>query len=217
MKRLVGLVVLVVVLSVCVPSYGYFLLYNVSASVKGVNNSTPASIAWKGYLVLDINDSSDDLDDANLIIYGKNSSKAKVYVVLNESDSNGFIDTDLWSQGNFAVFNFWSYGNPSSPFDFEGLVLGKGAYKDIGLGVSTKKWVASSMKGTTMVWEGMLLDADDDIAGTGTVSASLYTVATKAINTYGLTQDQILVDGYLTYPSLINGLKAKGFVAATLP
>jgi len=207
MRRLLGLAVIFLVLSVSVPSYGYFLIYNVTGTVKGVNNTAPASIAWKGYLVLDFNDSNDLIVDANLVMYGKDSGKHKVYVVLNENDSNGLLHTDLRSKGNYTVFNFWDY---NEPFDFEGLIIGKGALKDIGFGALHKKWIASSIKGTAMVWEGMLLDADDDIAGTGTVSASLYTVATKAVNSKAWTQDQIASE-------LIDILTTKGYVAAVLP
>jgi hypothetical protein len=214
MKRISAILVAMVMLMMCTSSFGYFLIYNASSSVKGVNGTAAASIAWKGYLVMNLNDSTDELVDANLVMYGKDSNKNKVYVVLNQSDSDGFLHTDLWSQGNFVVFNLWSYVNP---FDFEGLVIGKGAVKDVGFGSSDLKWVGSSIKGTSMVWDGMLLDPDDEIAATGTISASLYTVATKAVNTYGMTQDQIVVSGYLTYPSIIQLLQSKGYVAATLP
>ena len=208
MKRLLGLAVLFVVLSVCVPSYGYFLIYNVSGSAKGVNNETPASIAWRGYLVLNIDD-SDNLMDANLIMYGKDGDKAKVYVVLNDSDSDGFLDTSLWWQGNFMVLNFWSYG--SNPFNFEGLILGKEALKDIGFGILDKRWVASSLKGTMMVWDGMLLDSDDEIAGTGKVSATLYNIATKVVNEDNWTQKEIMDELILIVT------EDKGYVEATLP
>ena len=39
MKRLLGLAVVFVVLCMSVPSYGYFLIYNISAAVKGADNS----------------------------------------------------------------------------------------------------------------------------------------------------------------------------------
>jgi hypothetical protein len=220
MKRLMGLAVLFVVLSVCVPaSYGnsgyYYLIYNVSCTVKGANHDVKASIPLKAYLVLRFADGCDTLADANLIMYGKDSSKNKVYVQLNKySSTTSIIGTELYG-GPFVIFDFWT--DSSVPFDFQGIVVGKGAFKDIGLGTTQKKWVASSMTGSILVWDGMLLDADDWMTGTGTVSASLYTAATKAVNTYGLTQDQIIVSGYGAYKGIIQTLQAKGFSAATLP
>ncbi len=82
MKRLLGLVVLFVVLCVSVPSYGYYLIYNLSGSAKGINNGVPASIPWKGYFVVEV--ISDNIVDANLIMYGKDSTKAKVYLEFDK-------------------------------------------------------------------------------------------------------------------------------------
>ena len=99
MRRLLGLAVIFLVLSVCVPWYGYFLIYNVSGSVKGVNNETAASIPWKAYLLVSL-DSNDEFVDANLIMYGKDSTKKPVYIQLNYSDSNHSLDIDIPDLGN---------------------------------------------------------------------------------------------------------------------
>ena len=217
MRRLLGLAVLFVVLSVSVPSYGvssnYFLIYNLSSTVKGVNNTTPVSIPWKAYLVLSF-DNSDNAVDANMIMYGKDSNNVKVYVQLNYSDSAHLFNSDsFWQKGASKAFNFYSASD--NPFDFVGFVIGKSKATNIGL--SNTKNIANSMTGTMIVWDNMLFNASDNIAGSGAVSMSLYTAATKAVNTYGLTQDQIVVDGYLTYKSIIQTLVAKGFTTATLP
>lgn len=215
MKRLLGLAVLFVVLCMCVPSsYGtsgnYFLIYNVSCTVKGVNNDTKASIPLKAYYVVNL-DSGDNLVDANLIMYGKDSSKNKVYIELDHDANVPYkLLEDYWWQdkGDFAVFDIWDY---NTPFDFEGLVVGLSAPKDIGLGTNNKKWVASSMTGPMMIWGDMLFDPDDDIAGGGTISASLDLKTTKLVNQNHWTEDQI-----------INGTggliqKLRGYSPATLP
>jgi hypothetical protein len=218
MKRLLWLAVLFVVLSVSAPSYGvvssnYFLIYNLSCTVKGVNNTTPASIPWKAYLVLRFND-SDDLTDANMIMYGKDSSKNKVYIQLNYSDSAHLLDTDsFWQKGASKAFDFWSESD--NPFDFVGFVIGKSKATNIGL--SNTKNIAGSLTGTMIVWDNMLFNASDNMAGSGAVTMSLYTAATKAVNTYGLTQDQIIVSGYGAYKGILQTLQAKHFSAATLP
>ena len=211
MRRLFWLAVVFVVLSTCAPSYGYFLIYNLSGSVKGVNNDTKASISVKGYLVANLDDTNDVPVDANLIMYGQDSRKRKVYVVLNYSDANEYLDADAWWQGDYAVFNFWAY---HTPFEFEGLMIGLAKAKSIGL--ADRKDVVSSMKGTMMVWGRMLFDADDDIAGTGNLSASLNVPETTYVNQNSWTQDQIL-EGSGAHKGLIQELTDKGFVAATLP
>ena len=204
-----GLAVLFVVLCVSVPSYGHFLIYNLSGSVKGVNGTAQASIPWKGYLLMNISDSTSKLVDANLIMYGKDSSKKPVYVEHDYNATDVYqLDMNSWVQGSFWAFNLRCN---TTAFDFDGLIIGKAALTDIGLGAPNKKWVTSSATGTMMVWKDMLLDPVDDIAGGGTISASLYTVATKYANsTNGTTQDQLIASG-------IQQLKNKGFNPATLP
>jgi hypothetical protein len=179
--------------------------------VKGVNNETKASIPWKGYFVANLDDTNDVPVDANLIMYGQDSNKHKVYVVLNYSDANGYLDADAWWQGDYAVFNFWAY---HTPFEFEGLMIGLAKAKSIGL--ADRKDVVSSMKGTMMVWGRMLFDADDDIAGTGNLSASLYAAETIYVNQNHWTQDEIM-NGDGSRNGLIQQLAGKGYVAATLP
>jgi hypothetical protein len=221
MRRLVGLAVLFVVLCVSVPSYGvvssnYFLIYNVSCTVKGANNSNKASIPWKAYCVVKL-DGSDSLVDVNLIMYGKDSTKAKVYVELDyHATGSYYLDEDLWWQGDFVVLDFWDY---TDPFDFEGLVTGLSAPKDIGLGTTQKKWVASSLTGPMTAYGSMLFDQYDYIAGGGIISASLDLKTTKLVNANGWTQENIIETGGdiagKHQKSLIERLA--GYSAAVLP
>ncbi len=48
----------------------------------------------------------------------------------------------------------------------------------------------------------MLLDADDDILGTGDVSASLDPKTTKLVNANGWTQDNIIETGELSQANI---------------
>lgn len=211
MRRLLWLAVIFVVLSACVPSYGYFLIYNMSGSVKGVNDGTKASISVKGYLVANLDDSNDALVDANLIMYGQDSGKHKVYVVLNYSDADGYLGATTWWQGDYAVFDFWSY---YGPFDLEGLIIGLAKPRNIGL--ADALYVASSMKGNMFVWGYMLFDVDDDISGTGNISASLHVPETTYVNQNSWTQDQIL-QGSGARNGLIQQLEGKGYVEVIPP
>ncbi|MGD0573169.1 MAG: hypothetical protein ABSB11_09135 [Sedimentisphaerales bacterium] len=215
MNRLLGLAVIFVVLSLCVPSYGqagdYFLIYNVATTVNGVNKNSVASIPLKGYLVANL-DSDGDLVDANLIMYGKDSlaNNMKIYVQLNHacSDPNLNVKMNTWRQGPLFAFDIWDYND--SPFYFEAFVIGKWTLQDIGL--TSTMYVASSLKGPISVWDGMLLDPADEIMGTGNVSASLWPAETKLVNQNNWTQDEIINGA--------NGLiqqKLKGYSLAQLP
>ena len=195
MKRLLGLTVLFVILSVSVPSYGnsgyYFLIYNISCTVKGADNELAVSIPLKGYLVLKFADGCDTLVDANLIMYGKDKldNNMKTYVQLNHSASDStYVDARIYHNGNFIGFDVWSYDR--TPFYFELFAVGKTASKNIGY--SSTELVASSSKGPISVWGNMLLDADDNILGTGDVSVSLDLKTTTLANQNNWTSDDII-------------------------
>jgi hypothetical protein len=218
MKRLLGLAVLFAVLSVCVPSsYGdqvtyHYLIYNVSTTVKGAdaNTDAKATIPLKGYLVLYFVDGCDTPWDANLILYGNDTNspkKQKVYVQLNRT-SDGLLSASAWHVGDLMFIDFWG----DSPFDFEIMLQGKMSLKDIGFGKDDKRLVASSIKGVTMVEYGFMLgpNGEQGVSGTANASATLYTVATNAVNAGGWSREAVVAE-------LIDILTTKGYVAATLP
>jgi len=223
MKRLLGLAVLLAMLYMCLPAYAnsvyYYLIYNVSTTVKGSDYDayTAVSIPLKGYLVLEFVDSCDGLADANLILYGKDQAGNKKYVQLNLSDNNAYLGASIWSVGNLTNAQLWSTG--TEPFYFGSMLTGKGALKDIGMGTSDKKLVASSLKGVVIVWDYFVLgpSANQDVSGTATITASLWTVVTKYANTNGWTQDQIINTGDGQKDGLIQILQGNGFTAATVP
>jgi hypothetical protein len=211
----------------CSASFGYFLIYNLSTTVNGVDYETEqkVSVPLKGYLILRLNDSNEILD-ANLILYGRgtHTPKNKVYVQLNNlesSDSNCLewdIGTPGGERGNFVCSNFWTYANKSSPFDFEWLLTGKKSLKDVGYLAGNRR-VASSLKGVFVVWYGMLLDADQDIEGTSNISMMLNTAYTKRVN----NTDPIWTQTRIIEGQIINGklcgikpdLENKGYKDAT--
>ena len=192
-KLLAGMVVLVM-FGMCASSYGYFLIYKVSTSVKGVDDETATTVPMKGYFILNFDDFG-GFQDANLVMYGKNPDKEKVYVVLNYT-GNEYLDVGVWEKGDYCFLELG--GNYS--FAFGGLLSGKMKAKDIGLDDDVD--VANSMKGVFWVEEGMLLDSSQDISGTANISATLWMLATKGSNEDPVTwtQDTILEEiesGYL--------------------
>jgi hypothetical protein len=214
MKRLLGLVVLLVVLCMSVPSYGYYLIYNLSGSAKGINNGVPASIPWKGYFVVKVSGSS--ILDANLIMYGKDSAKAKVYVEFDK-DATGVTKLTATPDelGSFPnIYLTIDIKCETADFDFEGLTVGsKAVLLDIGSG--GLQGVSKGAKGTLIVRQGRLLKSTDDVTGTGTISTSLWLPATKYVNQNNWTQDQIINAGDIHQKSLTQILEGKGFTDAT--
>jgi len=200
MKRILGLVVLFTVLSTCVPSFGnYFLLYNVSTTVKGVDYDDAegaVTVPTKGYLLLTLDDSNEFVD-ANLVLYGKNTENVKVFVELGYNDIGFLGDTYTWA----AYGYFFIYLQGMGYFDFEAQLIGKTKLKDIGLGTTEKKDVASRVKGVIAVWEDMLLDSSQDIKGTANMSMTLNNRLTKSFNDTEPTWDA---------NSIMNGQEIEG-------
>ena len=189
-----------------------------SANVKGVDYNylhEAVTIPLKGYLLLTLSDSNIFID-TNMVLYGKDTDGAKKYVELGYNGDNlYFSNSYMWrGYGYFGVVIDGGY-----VFGFRGQLIGKMALKDVGLGASSKKNVASSLKGVLNVEEGMLLDARQDIAGTSTISMSLNSVYTKGAN----GNDPVWDANSLMNGQEINGinrgikpdLQAKGYADAT--
>jgi hypothetical protein len=220
MRRFLGLVVLFAVLSTCVPSYGnYFLIYNVSATVKGVDFDFvdgAVTVPLKGYLLLTLSDANSFVD-ANLVLYGKNADRVKKYVQLDYHSDTFLQSTYTWN--NLGYFGLIIDGGYS--FGFRGQLMGKTALKDVGLGATSKKSIASSLKGVLNVEEGMLLDIRQDIAGTATISMTLNSSVTKSVNDTDPTWNaQQILEGQLL-DGVLRGIKpdleAKGYADASPP
>jgi hypothetical protein len=192
MKMVSALLVVLVILGTCTSSYGYFLVYDLYGSIKGTQwtvDIDKETISFDGYLVMNFDNDTDSFQDANLLLNGKDPNDHKVYVQLNASDSNGFLDPSIWYRD---VRNFYEL-NSLPPFDLRIVVRGDVKSKDIGL--AGKKRIASSMNGVITSQEGMFFAEDQAFAGVGNyVSASLYTSLTKTANEPGAewTQDEVV-------------------------
>ncbi len=177
MKRLSALFVVLVMLGMCTSSYGYFLIYNLSSTIKGIDDINVVTIKFKGYLVMNLDNDTNSLIDANMIIYGRDPNGHKVYVQLNSSDSNDFLDSSTVERGNKRHFYRL---NGKSPFDFDSFMMG--TVRSTNIGLSKRILLAPSLKGYITGEDGIFLGLNQKIAGTGTISASLYTIATKGVN-----------------------------------
>jgi hypothetical protein len=168
-----------VMLGICTPSYGYFLVYKLEGELKGTEGAVDIekkTTHFKGYLAMNLDDDTNSLIDANMIIYGKDPNHHKGYVLLNTTDSNGFLDASILyrDERNFYELN----GN--TPFDFRIFIVGNVHNTDIGL--PHGKRIAPSLRGAITNEEGMLLAVGQELAGTGDISALLYGVSTRSTN-----------------------------------
>jgi hypothetical protein len=206
MKRLSALFVVLVMLGISTSSYGYFLIYNLTGTIRGIiynradtntmgiDDTNAVTIPFKGSLVMNLDNDTNSLIDANMIIDGKDPNGHKVYVQLNASDSNGFLNPNILERGNKRRFYVL---NGKSPFDFNSFMLGTVRNTDIGL--AHRKLIATTLKGAITVEDSIFLDVDHNITGVGTISASLFTLATNGVNnlnnTFPITprtQDEII-------------------------
>ena len=75
MRTLKAWMVVLVMLAVCAPSFGYVLVYNTLSRVKAVDSvaETITRVAVRGYLVMDINDANGDVNDAYWLLYGRDN------------------------------------------------------------------------------------------------------------------------------------------------
>jgi hypothetical protein len=192
--------ILLVMLGVCATSFGnYFLIYNVSTTMKGVdfNTDQKVSVPLKGYLILDIDDSNDAVQDVNFVMYGKDANMPKnpVYVQFNslQSSDRNYLNWGMDNSGSYVFYDFWIPYGESNTFCFRWFVMGKKSTKNVGL-IPGERDIAGSMKGTLIVWYGMLLDNDLDMEGTSNVSVTLNNSYTKMFNSTGTTwtKDQVL-------------------------
>jgi hypothetical protein len=204
MKKLLTLTIVLLVLALSAPSYGYVLVYKVTGKMKAVewNASTLGNVPVKGYLAVNIND-SDDANYAQLILYGKDTSDNLVFF-LDTLSSGENINWDVTEE--VIGVDVWDYDDP---FEYEFMMTGKVKLVDVGFGTSNKKTAASSLKGSLVSWWGQLLDDSQELFGSGTATMTLDTKQTKDAN-IGLSS----VDDVIT--ALINGLEDKGYSAIIL-
>jgi hypothetical protein len=192
MKTLAILFVTLAVL--CVPSYGYILVYNMSGSYKTLDTAVESlySSSFKGYLVMNVNDVNGAIEQSTAIMYGKNAGGGKVYTTISDvvyvSGQYGqFMDIELYVENGFDT-----------------VMIGKVKTMDIGGNLFTG--VGTSLKGNMLFYEdSYLFDDSQYLTGSGTSSLSLNSSRTKAANTNGDAFDDIVSE----YQTLLDN---KGYV-----
>ncbi len=152
------LLVLVFVAVMCVPSYGSILVYKTAQTGTVLDITGSASLGKetdKGYLVLDIDLTTQTVNSAQQITYSGTTQEALAASVVFHNEVTGNIAADYSSGNTNAVL----FGKTSD---------GKSA------GLAGSK-VASSLK-------GYMVDFVSPTFSSGTISATLDTKTTKAAN-----------------------------------
>jgi hypothetical protein len=204
-KFMAGLVVLAMLVA-CSSSYGVILVYKLKASGAGIDTSAgnlPAKISMQGYLVMNVNDAGTVLSDAALVIYGKDASTPKpknVYVELYLNDANEFLDLNIERDGDYRVIDLVA---DAGPFNFESISIGKLVTPFKGVNIQC----VAKTKGVVWVRDGMLLDPDHDLRGTGTLTASLDVKNTTYIYQEGWTMNEVVATGKTIDGKHYNGIR----------
>ena len=203
MKKLMAVIMILAVLGVCSSSYGYILVYKLSSTMRTVDTTADAAeiIKLKGYLIIDINETLSEVNDADVVIYGKDDDET---LSCYRFDYDVDLDIDWEEHGTNVVIDFRQGGNRSG---IEVILTGKTKAKNIGL--DTAKTVASNLKGSMVVWDEIFLDVSwNTLEGSGSVSAPLNSGLTKAANEDSSSSNTIADE-------IIAGLVDKGYVDVT--
>ena len=207
MKRLLTLLVVLAVLGMCAPSYGYILVYKFNSTLKVLDYASESSVNLpvKGYLAVDIDDEDGDLDYATMVLYGKDGDGDKTYFV-QYYDEDGF-DMDWEETGDYIGVDIWN-GN-DAPFDYEIILNGVLKNKNVGFGNGSvdRRTAPNTLNGTMVSWWAVIFDLDQVLMGSGAAAMVFDFGLTKAAN-------QSEADVYEVITEIIEGdggLEDKGY------
>jgi len=207
MKRLLALFIMLAVLGMCAPSYGYILIYKAQIYGKALDldNTSIEYGKVKAYVVVaiadgepvpklaEIADGCDGILHAEVIFYDRYKGP-KFYAV-----DDPYMQL-ITPAEDCAAITINEYDN-----NYQCNMVGK--LKPTNIGLEGKKYVAKELAGS-MLMNGTFFDLTD-IIGAATVTATLDTKLTKSANTLDVESE---VEAFgLTMDTIIGGLEAKGF------
>jgi hypothetical protein len=179
MKTLRVWLVILAMLAISAPSFGYILVYKAYGRAKSIDSEAETLVGAivRGYLIIDINDADGDVNDTYWITYGKDSEGTKVStlsVPTLELSVNGKYETVYMDidEGWFVT------------------VLGKRSSKNIG--TAERQIVAYTMSGNFVIYDGMVYDDLQVLRGSGSMVVTLNSTKTRAVNTDPNTVDEAL-------------------------
>jgi hypothetical protein len=195
MRKLLAMLVLLAVLGVCAPSYGYILVYKVTISYKtlAIDYDAIAKGAIKGFTVMNINDSGTPavIDAAGFVLYG-NVEGEKHYESLDITD---YIE--LTGSDHIGAITIGASGG----IDYGANLFGK--LKETNIGLTDTRSITPTFSG------GILMNGEffyiSNLIGSSTVSATLDSKSTKTANgTPGANVSGVVDD-------IVSALVAKGY------
>jgi len=180
------LAMLLLVLALCLPSYGDILVYKVSIAGKVIGNTGEDAIFsnqnLKGYMVIDIDttDPDNEADESALIVYGKVDGE-KVQINLGDLLDYYYMDA-MAKADTYAVFAglYSSIDGGGDLVDVSAVLIGKATLTNIGF--EDQRIVAKSLAGNFLLWSDPFGDLDLSIEGSGKIKADLQSNWTKAYN-----------------------------------
>jgi hypothetical protein len=194
------LAMLLVVLALCLPSYGDILIYKVTIAGRAISEDEDgASIGSgtiRGYEVVDVNVADVNnpvIEDDALIVYGKDDDGDKLQVNVENviAEEDGYIQLEMEKAGHWAV------GVEVESFT-DAVLIGKAKEIDIGFGKTEKRIVAKSLTGHGILWGDPI--SEEGLIGSGKVTAELKTDWTKDANEEETAFDDVVagIQDYLT-------------------
>jgi hypothetical protein len=210
MKKLLAMLVLLMLLGLCVPSFGnYVLIYRciISGKALNVDENTLSSGKMKAFLVIEIDDGCEPGDyafigDASLVLYDRVPGP-KYYAELDNDEGPLEVSLTLTPEpGNedLAAIELWQEEGTY----WCAMLTGKLKVVDVGLG---GKSVAPTSLSGRMVIDGSFFD-QADLMGSADIVANLDKSLTKKANQAEMSVWGVVFDT----GGIIDILEHKGFV-----
>ena len=197
MKKLAMLAMLLLVLALCLPSYGSpsgdILVYKVSIASKAIvideGVAYIGSETTKGYLVVEVDFTDAEepaILDSALVLYGKDDEGDKVQVNLGNT-----IYT--YNQDPMEKARNWAVAVRAGSEGLGSMVaIGKATWRNIGFGAANKRIVATHLTGHGILSNDPINNIR--LTGSGKITATLQSNWTKDYNEYGGTDFEDVVD-----------------------
>jgi hypothetical protein len=179
MRTLKVLIVVLAMLAISAPSFGYILVYNAYARLKAVDSDSNALVgkALKGYLIIDETNDG-EVNDVAWIAYGKDSEGSKTYTF-----SVPYIELQVDGK----------YQTVYMDIDEGWFVTAIGRMSSKNIGFADRMLVAYTMSGNFIIYDGIVFDIVQ-MRGSGNMVITLNSTRTKAANTDGDTIDDVIDD-----------------------
>jgi len=206
MKKLIALLVVLALLTICSASQGYILVYKMTSTVKCVYEdvNTVGNVKIKGVLAVDIDDSSQTAVDMQMVLYGKNVDANLIYYV---EDFSGNADLAWVEEGAYLTLYLT---NHREQFYYDVWLTGKIKQKNVGLGDDDLKNAPSSLKGSWASTSGLLLDDSQSMFGSGKVSLTFDKTRTINANTLSSEVAEVIT-------AVVNELIDKQYEQSEIP